>query len=184
MTTTINKSALMAHPVSTIFALVADIESYPEFLPGCVGAEVLETTSDGVVARLDLAKAGVKQSFVTSNTNIANESIHLQLADMMLKVESARSLVYYAACIIDAWYEGSTDRNTLLEASLMASACAGDAAFFNAGSGIQMHGGVGITEEYDIQLYFKRARSTESYLGRPSEMREQLATMLLDGVDS
>ena len=81
MTTTINKSALMAHPVSTIFALVADIESYPEFLPGCVGAEVLETTSEGVVARLDLAKAGVKQSFVTSNTNITNESIHLQLAD-------------------------------------------------------------------------------------------------------
>lgn len=81
MTTTINKSALMAHPVSTMFALVADIESYPEFLPGCVGAEVLETTSDGVVARLDLAKAGVKQSFVTSNTNIANESIHLQLTD-------------------------------------------------------------------------------------------------------
>jgi ribosome-associated toxin RatA of RatAB toxin-antitoxin module len=81
VTTTIKKSALMAHPVSTMFALVADIESYPEFLPGCVGAEVLETTSDGVVARLDLAKAGVKQSFVTSNTNIANESIHLQLAD-------------------------------------------------------------------------------------------------------
>ena len=81
MTTTIKKSALMAHPASTMFALVADIESYPEFLPGCVGAEVLETTSDGVVARLDLAKAGVKQSFVTSNTNIANESIHLQLAD-------------------------------------------------------------------------------------------------------
>ena len=81
MTTTINKSALMAHPVSTIFALVADIESYPRFLPGCVGAEVLETTPEGVVARLDLAKAGVKQSFVTSNTNIINESIHLQLAD-------------------------------------------------------------------------------------------------------
>ncbi len=81
MTTTINKSALMAHPVSTIFALVADIESYPEFLPGCVGAEVLETTPEGVVARLDLAKGGVKQSFMTSNTNITNESIHLQLAD-------------------------------------------------------------------------------------------------------
>ena len=81
MTTTINKSALMAHPVATIFALVADIESYPEFLPGCVGAEVLETTPEGVVARLDLAKAGVKQSFVTSNTNITNESIRLQLAD-------------------------------------------------------------------------------------------------------
>ena len=44
-----------------------------------------------------------------------------------------------------------------------------------------MHGGVGITEEYDIQLYFKRARATESYLGRPSEMREAVACQLLDG---
>jgi alkylation response protein AidB-like acyl-CoA dehydrogenase len=44
-----------------------------------------------------------------------------------------------------------------------------------------MHGGVGITEEYDIQLYFKRARATESFLGRPSDMRESLASQLLDG---
>ena len=34
--------------------------------------------------------------------------------------------------------------------------------FFNAGCGIQLHGGVGFTAEYDIQLYFKRAKSTEN----------------------
>ena len=64
-----------------MFDLVADIARYPEFLPGCCGAEILETTDAGVVARLDLSKAGVKQSFVTRNTNVAPSSISLALED-------------------------------------------------------------------------------------------------------
>lgn len=116
MTTTINKSALMAHPVSTIFALVADIESYPEFLPGCVGAEVLETKPGGVVARLDLAKAGVKQSFVTSNTNITNESIHLELADGPL--ESLRGTWRFQA-LSDEACKVTLDLSFELRSSLM-----------------------------------------------------------------
>lgn len=71
----------------------------------------------------------------------------------------------------------------LQEAAAMLASSAGDAAFFCAGTGIQLHGGVGITEEYDIQLYFKRARSMEAYLGRPDELREVLAARLLDGDD-
>jgi alkylation response protein AidB-like acyl-CoA dehydrogenase len=39
---------------------------------------------------------------------------------------------------------------------------------------------VGITSEYDIQLYFKRARALESFLGNASEHRERLAKQLLD----
>jgi ribosome-associated toxin RatA of RatAB toxin-antitoxin module len=64
-----------------MFELVADIARYPEFLPGCSGAEVLETTDTGVVARLDLSKAGVTHSFVTRNTNVASSSISLALED-------------------------------------------------------------------------------------------------------
>ena len=117
------------------------------------------------------------------NRSIASfQAIKHKAADMMVKVESARSLLYFAACIADAWFAQEATDAALQEAAYMASACASDAAFFNAGSGIQMHGGVGITEEYDIQLYFKRARSTESYLGRPPEMREAIACQLLDGV--
>ena len=66
MATTIQKTALLMHSAQTMFDLVADIARYPEFLPGCSGAEILETTEAGVVARLDLSKAGVKQSFVTA----------------------------------------------------------------------------------------------------------------------
>ena len=52
--------------------------------------------------------------------------------------------------------------------------------FFNAGTGIQLHGGVGFTWEYDIQLYFKRAKSSETFLGNGAYHRERLAQRLLD----
>ena len=44
-----------------------------------------------------------------------------------------------------------------------------------------MHGGVGFTSEYDIQLYFKRAKSTETFLGNAAYHRERLARRILDG---
>jgi len=132
-------------------------------------------------ASLDISVDYTKERSQFDRTIASFQAIKHKAADMMLKVESARSLLYYAACIADAWFAGEADDAALQEAACMASACASEAAFFNAGSGIQMHGGVGITEEYDIQLYFKRARATESYLGRPAEMREALASQLLDG---
>jgi ribosome-associated toxin RatA of RatAB toxin-antitoxin module len=64
-----------------MYALVADIARYPEFLPGCSGADILETTEREVVARLELSKAGVKQSFVTRNTNTPPNTISLVLED-------------------------------------------------------------------------------------------------------
>jgi len=132
-------------------------------------------------ASLDISVDYTKERSQFDRTIASFQAIKHKAADMMLKVESARSLLYYAACIADAWFAGEADDTALEEAACMASACASEAAFFNAGSGIQMHGGVGITEEYDIQLYFKRARATESFLGRPAEMREALACQLLDG---
>jgi alkylation response protein AidB-like acyl-CoA dehydrogenase len=63
----------------------------------------------------------------------------------------------------------------------MTKAYCSDAFFFVSGCGIQLFGGVGITEEYDIQLYFKRAKSTETFLGAGAEHRERIAQMLLAG---
>ena len=132
-------------------------------------------------ASLDISVEYTKERSQFNRSIASFQAIKHKAADMMVKVESARSLLYFAACIADAWFAHEATDAALQEAAYMASACASDAAFFNAGSGIQMHGGVGITEEYDIQLYFKRARSTESYLGRPPEMREAIACQLLDG---
>jgi alkylation response protein AidB-like acyl-CoA dehydrogenase len=106
---------------------------------------------------------------------------------MMLKAESARSAVYYAACIaqevLSCAAAGSGDNELateLPEAAAIAKAYCSDAFFFNAGCGLQMFGGVGFTWEYDIQLYFKRAKSSETLLGNGAWHREQLARQLLD----
>ena len=108
------------------------------------------------------------------------QAIKHKAADMMLKVESARSALYYAACIADQFFKKDTSGDQLKEAASIAKAYCSDAYFFVTGSAIQIHGGVGFTEEYDIQLYFKRAKSTETFLGNAIWHRDRLAKSLLD----
>ena len=109
------------------------------------------------------------------------QAVKHKAADMMVKAEAARSAGYYAACIADEALADSALGEELAEAASVAKACCSDAAFFNAGCGIQLHGGVGFTAEYDIQLLFKRAKSTETLLGNSAWHRERLAALLLDG---
>ena len=49
-----------------------------------------------------------------------------------------------------------------------------------AGDSLQLFGGVGFTWEYDVHLYFKRAKSSEQLLGNGALHRERLASALLD----
>ena len=49
---------------------------------------------------------------------------------------------------------------------------------------IQLHGGIGFTWEHDAHLYYRRAKSTEQFLGSPSEHRDLLAQRLLAGEGS
>jgi alkylation response protein AidB-like acyl-CoA dehydrogenase len=109
------------------------------------------------------------------------QAVKHKAADMMLKVEAGRSAIYYAACIADEALCGGELGEQLPEAASIAKAYCSDAYFFNAGCGIQLFGGVGFTSEYDIQLYFKRAKSTETFLGNAAYHRERLACQLLDG---
>ena len=109
------------------------------------------------------------------------QAVKHKAADMMLKVEAGRSAIYYAACIADEALHGGDLGDELSEAASVAKAYCSEAFFFNAGTGIQLHGGVGFTSEYDIQLYFKRAKSTETFLGNAAYHRERLARRILDG---
>jgi len=108
------------------------------------------------------------------------QAVKHKTADMMVKVEAGRSAIYYAACIADEALHGGALGVQLAEAASIAKAYCSDAYFFNAGCGIQLHGGVGFTAEYDIQLFFKRAKSTETFLGNSAWHRERLAAQLLD----
>lgn len=78
---TIDQSALLPYSAGQMFALVNDIEAYPEYMDGCIGAEILETTGNQVTARLDLGKVGLRYSFTTRNTLVEPESMTMALVE-------------------------------------------------------------------------------------------------------
>ena len=80
-TTRIERSAMVLHPVSLLFDSVNDIEAYPQFMDGCRAARVLSRSDDEVVARLDLARGGIQQSFATRNRLVRPTSIVMELEE-------------------------------------------------------------------------------------------------------
>ncbi len=100
------------------------------------------------------------------------QAIKHKCADLMLEVESLRSAVVYAA---DAVADESPEVPVL--ASLV-KALASDVYFHAAAENIQIHGGIGFTWEHDAHLYFKRAKSSELFLGDSNYHRERLAARI------
>jgi ribosome-associated toxin RatA of RatAB toxin-antitoxin module len=79
--TVINRSALLPYSARQLFDLVSDVESYPAYMEGCVGARILHAEEHLVEARLDLARGGITQSFSTRNRMLAAREISLELID-------------------------------------------------------------------------------------------------------
>lgn len=76
---TVNRSALVRHSPQAMFDLVNDFERYPEFLPGCRRARLIEQDEAHLIGELTLSKAGVEQSFTTRNDLYSPERIELSL---------------------------------------------------------------------------------------------------------
>ncbi len=72
---------MVNYSAQQMFDLVNDIEAYPQFLDGCVGARILARGDNWVEARLELSKAGVTQHFVTRNELVPPVSMSLQLVE-------------------------------------------------------------------------------------------------------
>jgi alkylation response protein AidB-like acyl-CoA dehydrogenase len=102
----------------------------------------------------------------------AYQAVKHRAADMLVDVENAKSLTYYAAWAVDERVPEST-----LAAS-MAKAYASDAYRRVAGAGIQLHGGIGFTWEHDLHLYFKRAKFSEFTFGDATYHRERVAQLI------
>jgi alkylation response protein AidB-like acyl-CoA dehydrogenase len=135
------------------------------------GAIALAAEQVGVAQRsLDLAVAYAKERIQFGRPIGSFQAIKHKCADMMVKLEAARSAVYWAGCVA-----ADPEAKDLALAASAAKAAASDAAFFAAGSALQIFGGVGFTAEYDIQLYFKRARASAALLGDPAWHRERVA---------
>lgn len=77
----INRSALLPYPSQALFDLVNDIESYPAYMDGCVGAQILKREHNLIEARLDLARGGIRYSFSTRNRLDAPKVIDMELIE-------------------------------------------------------------------------------------------------------
>ena len=77
----VHRSVLVPFSAARMFALVDDIERYPDFLPWCGGAQVFETHAGGKTARVDIDYHGVRAHFTTDNANTPPTSIVVTLKD-------------------------------------------------------------------------------------------------------
>src|ERR1044071_9510400 len=68
----VKKSVLLWYSPHEMYRLVTDIARYPEFLPWCERADILEHRDEGVTAKLSLAYAGVRHAFTTRNAHEAD----------------------------------------------------------------------------------------------------------------
>ena len=100
------------------------------------------------------------------------QAVKHKCADMLVEIENARSLTYYAAWAVD---EGEADAPMAVS---MAKAAASDAGRKVCAAGIQLHGGIGMTWEHDLQLYLKRAKASEIAFGDANWHRERIARLI------
>lgn len=75
----INRSALLPYPAPRVYEIVNDVARYPDFLPWCAEADVLEASDTEVVAQLALQTRGFSERFTTRNRLVPHERIELHL---------------------------------------------------------------------------------------------------------
>lgn len=75
----ISRSVLVRFSARQMYDLVNDVESYKEFLPGCVGGKVIEFDGTNMLASVDVSKAGIAKTFTTRNQLVPGKRIDLNL---------------------------------------------------------------------------------------------------------
>jgi len=100
------------------------------------------------------------------------QAIQHKCANMLVEVESSKSITYYAAWAV------ANDVPDAPLAAAMAKAYCSDAYRHTAAEGIQIHGGIGFTWEHDMHLFFKRAKSAEVTFGDATWNRELVARLI------
>lgn len=77
----VKRSALVKYSPAQMFALVADFESYPAFLPWIISAATLLRDGNQMVGVLEMMRAGMREKIITRNTLNQPEHLHMQLVD-------------------------------------------------------------------------------------------------------
>jgi alkylation response protein AidB-like acyl-CoA dehydrogenase len=99
------------------------------------------------------------------------QAVSHRCAQMLLEVEGARSLSYWAGWALD------NEPDTAMRAASMAKAYAGDTGFRVAASALQVHGGIGFTWEHDLHFFLKRAKTNAHAFGDARWHRDRVAEL-------
>jgi ribosome-associated toxin RatA of RatAB toxin-antitoxin module len=78
---TVHKSVLIWYSAEEMFALVTDVARYPEFLPWCDKAAVIESDNKGMKAQIGIAFGGIRQTFTTRNEHVPGREVAMKLLD-------------------------------------------------------------------------------------------------------
>jgi alkylation response protein AidB-like acyl-CoA dehydrogenase len=99
------------------------------------------------------------------------QALQHRAAQLYIEIEISRAAVLKALQALDA------DAATAASAVAVAKARAGTTATRAVQEGVQMHGGMGMTDQFDIGFFMKRARVCEEFLGDANFHADQLARL-------
>lgn len=121
----------------------------------------------GAQALLDSAVEYTKLRVQFGRTIGSFQAIKHRLADLLVDVELAKTAAYQAA-------QALADGEAVASTASLAKFVASDVYMKAALETIQLHGGIGFTWENDTHLWFRRAKSSEVFLGIPAYHRERM----------
>jgi methylmalonyl-CoA epimerase len=125
-------------------------------------------------AAFDAAVAYAKERQAFGHPISEFQGIQFMLADMQVRIEQSRLLVYQAALL-------EARGLPFAKESSMAKLSASEAAMWVTTKAIQIHGGYGYSREYPVQRYFRDAKITEIYEGTSEIQRLVIARSILRG---
>jgi alkylation response protein AidB-like acyl-CoA dehydrogenase len=147
------------------------------------GFDLLERAVDRATVGLSAEMlGGMQQAFALTVEHLKNrqqfgvpigsfQALKHRAANVFIEIELAKSAVWAAARAVDA------DAPDLAKLASLAKARCSDAYVLAANEGVQMFGGVGMTDEYDIGFYLKRARAAELTFGDAAFHRARWAAL-------
>ena len=132
-----------------------------------LAAEMLGAMSEAFERTIDYLKERVQFGVAIGTF----QALKHRAARLFIEVELTRSAVMAAARALDA---GAADARALVS---VAKARASDAFLLVANEAIQMHGGVGMTDEHDIGFFLTRSRAAEMTFGDAAYHRDRFAAL-------
>src|SRR5487761_1930218 len=129
--------------------------------------------ADAVLGEADAGGAVLDEVLDLGRAIVAAQQ--LRAAELYIDIELTRALVLGALQAIDQNSDQDPAKAALIVAQAKAHACT--TADRAVREGVQMHGGIGMTDEFDIGLYMKRARTLQELLGDAGYHADRVAAM-------